>query len=336
MGGDQAPQAIVAGAVAAARAVPAVDIALVGDEAVIRAHLPEADVPTNIVVRHASQVVSMCDPPGAVIRQKPDSSIGVGMRMVRDGKAQAFISAGNSGAMMAAAILILKPQPGVDRPAIATLLPTLTGSVVLLDAGATADCKPIHLLQFARMGSVYARLVFDCPRPRVGLLSIGEEPTKGNELTKEAHKLLLTSELNFTGNVEPKELNRGEVEVAVCDGFVGNLMLKAGEGFGLMMMELFERELKAEMAATTLDPQIVAQFAGLLKPAIRRVRARVDYAEVGCALLLGVNGIVLIGHGRSNALAIENAICRTAVRVVEYHLTDFLRASTPSEVADSV
>ena len=328
MGGDRAPQAIVEGAVAAARAVPSCDIALVGDETMIRTHLPAGGAPANLLIRHASQVVTMCDSPGAVIRQKPDSSIGVGMRMVRDGQAQAFLSAGNSGAMMAAAILILKPQPGVDRPAIATLLPTLTGRVVLLDAGATADCKPAHLVQFGRMGSVYARLVFDCPQPRVGLLSIGEEPTKGNELTKETHKLLLTSGLNFVGNVEPKELVRGEVEVAVCDGFVGNLMLKAGEGFGSMMMQLVEREVQQNI--------FTRLCARLLAPTFRRVKACFDYAEVGCALLLGVNGVVLIGHGRSTAVAIENAIRRTAVRVVECQLTEILRASTTPELLDSV
>ena len=166
-------------------------------------------VPSNITLQHASQVVEMCDAPSAAIKQKRDSSIAVGMRLVRDGLAQAIISAGNSGAMMAAAMLILKAQPGVDRPAIATFLPTKKGRVILLDAGATTDCKPSNLLQFAQLGSNYASWVLDCPSPRIGLLSIGEEPSKGNELTKETHQLLLASDLNFVGNVEPKETRAG-------------------------------------------------------------------------------------------------------------------------------
>ena len=328
MGGDKAPQEIVAGAVAAARVLPAYDIVLVGDEAAVRACLPAGGVPDNLIIHHASQVVSMTDAPGAAVRQKRDSSIGVGMRLVRDGAAQVFISAGNSGAMMAAATLILKPQPGVDRPAIATLMPTLTGSVVLLDAGANSDCKPAHLEQFARLGSIYASSIYDCPNPRVGLLSIGEEPSKGNELTKETHQLLLTAKVNFVGNVEPKEVVRGDVEVAVADGFVGNLMLKSGEGFGEMIMTLIGTEIRKNW---------LTSLCGLLmKPAFRRVRARFDYAEYGGALLLGVNGVVIIGHGRSNALAIENAIRRLGVRMVERHLAERMRSSSEDALADSV
>ncbi|HEX2951709.1 MAG TPA: phosphate acyltransferase PlsX [Armatimonadota bacterium] len=302
MGGDQAPQEIVVGAVAAARALPEVDIILVGDETVVRSHLSSiSDVPANLSTHHASQVIDMCDAPGAAIRQKRDSSIAVGMRLVRDGKAQAIISAGNSGAMMAGAMLILKPQAGVDRPAIATLFPTMHGRVVLLDAGATTDCKPAHLVQFARLGNAYAKAMFDCQSPRVGLISIGEESSKGDELTKETHRLLLTTDdLHFVGNVEPKELVRGEVEVAVCDGFVGNLLLKAGEGVGELIMGIIKSEISQGW---------LSRLAALiLRPAFRRVKRRFDYSEYGGALLLGVNGIVVIGHGRSNAYAIENAV----------------------------
>ena len=304
MGGDKAPRAVVTGAYLVARQSPEMDIILVGDEAVIQPLLQEAGGPLpNLRTHHASQVVGMCDAPGVAFRQKPDSSIAVGMRLVRDKQAHAFTSAGNSGAMMASAMLVLRPQPGIDRPAIATPLPARTGLTMLLDAGATTDCKPQHLLQFAHLGSTYVASVMQRPNPRVGLLSIGEEPTKGDELTKETHKLLLTSGLNFIGNIEPKELMHGEADVAVCDGFVGNLMLKAGEAFGDLIMEMIKSEIQRRW---------YYQLAALLlRPAFHRVKKVFDYAEYGGALLLGVNGVVLIGHGRSNALAIQNAI-RTA------------------------
>lgn len=318
MGGDQAPREIVAGSLAAARALPDVNLLLVGNESVVN-DLLNGGAP-NLSVMHASQVVEMSDSPGAAVRQKPDSSISVGMKLVRDGRAQGIISAGNSGAMMAAAVLILKAQRGVDRPAIATLLPTRKGQSVLLDAGATTDCKPMHLVQFARLGSIYASTVLDHPRPRVGLLSIGEEPTKGDELTKETHKLLLTSGLNFVGNVEPKEVTRGEVDVAVCDGFVGNMILKAGEGFGELIMGLLKDEIKSSWVSRI--------GAKLMESAFRRVAARFDYAEIGGALLLGVNGVVIICHGRSNSLAITNAI-RLAARAAQRRLADTLQSFTP-------
>lgn len=328
MGGDQAPAAIVAGAVAGARALPGIQVALTGDQIVLAPLLEtQGGMPRNLTVHHASQVVGMCDSPGAAIRQKQDSSIVVGMRLVRDGKAQAIISAGNSGAMMAAAMLVLKPQSGVDRPAIATLMPSRTGRFVLLDAGATTDCKPAHLVQFARMGAIYAKIALKRD-PRVGLLSIGEEPTKGDELTKETHQLLLTSGLNFIGNVEPKEVTRGEVDVVVCDGFVGNLILKAGEAFGELIMNLITDEVGGNFLT-----QVLAKF---LRPVLRRVKKRFDYAEIGGALLLGVNGIVVIGHGRSNALAIENAI-RLAAHAAECGLAESLRlSSAENTLANSV
>lgn len=309
MGGDRAPDAVVDGAVSAARGLPAAQIILVGDEAVLQPLLASHHVPSNVRVQHAPQVVDMCEAPGQAIRGKPKSSIAIGMRLVRDGQAQAFVSAGNSGAMMAAAMLILKSQPGVDRPAIATLLPTRTGGrVVMLDGGATADCKPIHLVQFARMGARYASVMLNTPTPRVGLISIGEEPSKGNELTKETHQLLLTSDLNFVGNIEPKELVSGHIEVGVADGFVGNLVLKTGEGFGEMLLGLLKDELTRTWYTKLL--------AWAIRPAFRRVLNVIDYAETGGALLLGVNGVVVIGHGRSNARAIENAI-RVGLRAAE-------------------
>lgn len=310
MGGDLAPHAVVAGVVAAARTLPGADIVLVGDEETVRACLAtQGAVPANVTVRHASQTIDMCEAPGAAIRHKRDSSIVVGMRMVRDGQAHAIISAGSSGAMMTGAMLILKAQPGIDRPAIATLLPTKRGHAILLDAGATVDCRSDHLVQFAHLGSAYAASVFERPSPRVGLLSIGEEPSKGDELTKETHKLLLATEgINFIGNVEPKEVIQGDVDVVVCDGFVGNLMLKTAEGFGELIMSSIKREICRGWVSR------LAAF--MLKPAFMRVKRLLDYAEYGGMELLGVNGVVVISHGRSNAHAIENAV-RVAARAAQ-------------------
>ena len=312
MGGDKAPQAVVEGAIAAARALPDISIILVGDESVIKPMLlAQGDIPANISCQHASQVIGMCEAPADGIRQKRDASISVGMRLVRDGKAQAIISAGNSGAMMAGGMLILKAQKGIDRPAIATLMPTQKGKCILLDAGATTDCKPYNLVQFAHLGNDYARAVLQEDSPRIGLVSIGEEASKGDELTKEAHLLLAAdSELNFIGNVEPKEMFRGEVDVLVCDGFVGNLILKTGEGISEFLLRLLKREFTRSW--------ITKIAALILKPAFARAMKVVDYAEVGGALLLGVNGVVIIGHGRSNSVAIENAIRLGAEAAVKY------------------
>lgn len=312
MGGDHGPAPNIAGAVAAARALPDTAVILVGDESCIAEHLTRlGPAPRNLTIAHAAQVVDMCEAPGHAIRQKPQSSIAVGMRLVRDGRADAMISAGNSGATMAGAMLILKAQPGIDRPAIASMFPSRDGPKILLDAGATADCRAIHLVQFAQLGNRYFSGLFDCPRPRVGLLSIGEEPSKGNELTKETHQLLAASSLHFLGNVEPKEVTRGEVDVIVCDGFVGNLMLKASEAAGELIFTQFKEQITSSLLARCA--------AMLLRPVFERVRKYFDYVEYGGALLLGVNGVVVICHGRSNALAIENAI-RVAARAVERRL----------------
>ena len=326
MGGDNAPQAVVDGAVIAARAISDISILLIGDEQIIRAELAtHGTLPNNIQIRHASQVIDMCEAPGGAIRHKRDSSIVVGMYLVRKGEADAIVSAGNSGAMMAGATLILKAQPGIDRPAIVTLIPTITGGrAIMLDAGATTDCKPQNLLQFAELGSSYAAQVLQIPLPRVGLLSIGEEPSKGDELTKDTHQLLLASStLNFVGNVEPKEMLRGEVDVVVCDGFVGNLMLKDGEGFGELIMKSLMTELNRN-----LFRKVVAL---LLRTAFRQVKRKFDYAEYGGALLLGVNGVVVIGHGRSNATAIENAI-RVASDAARYRCRASVRSTSVSSI----
>ncbi len=307
MGGDNAPVAVVEGAVDAALLHPDADIHLVGDKDKLEPLLKSyAVVPANIIIDHAPQVIDMSDSPTAVIRKKADSSISVAMCLVRDGKAQAVISAGNSGAVMAASMFILKPLTGVERPAIATPLPSKQGISYLLDAGATTDCKPVNLVQFAYLGAAYAQAIMNKPNVTIGLLSIGEEPSKGDELTKETHKILAKCQnINFIGNVEPKELTRGEVDVVVCDGFAGNLILKTGEAMGELIMGLIKSKIGNNM--------FYKLGALMIKPALRHVKKMFDYAEYGGALLLGVNGLVLIGHGRSNARAIRNAIS-TAVR----------------------
>ncbi|HEY9856003.1 MAG TPA: phosphate acyltransferase PlsX [Stenomitos sp.] len=302
MGGDYAPAEIVKGAVIALKADPALSLTLVGDEARIRAELAHHDVPSSrLSVVHASEVVEM-DEAATAIRKKKDASIVVAMDQVKAGLCQGVVAAGSTGAAMAAALLRLGRIPGIERPAIAVVLPTLKGPAILLDVGANVDCKPQYLQQFAIMGSAYAQAVLKIDRPRVGLVNIGEEPGKGDELTLEAYKLLSeTKAIHFSGNVEGRDLARGNADVAVADGFVGNVMLKFAEGLG----ELFTGLLKDEIMKSGL---IGALGALLLRSTFRRFKRRLDYAEYGGALLLGVNGVCVISHGSSKAHAIVNAI----------------------------
>jgi len=298
MGGDHAPAAAVQGALRAhEQGVPA--IILVGDKAALTAELGPAGLPEGVTIRHCSEVVGMDEPPGQGLRRKPDSSINVCALLVRDQAADGMISAGNSGAAMGAALLRMGTVPGVERPAIATLIPSKQGRVVLLDAGANTDCKPSHLLQFARMGAVYAEVSLGIARPTIGLLSIGEEDTKGNELTKIANRMMAASLETFRGNVEGKDMVNQAVDVVVCDGFVGNVVLKTGEGFA----ELFAALLKAELARfpRLLEDQDLLQ-------ALRHFERKIDYAEYGGALLLGVRGVCVISHGRSGPKAIARAV----------------------------
>ena len=300
MGGDDAPGPIVAGAVLAAREY-GVGILLVGDSAVIRKDLDRCNLSgLDVSIVHAAQKVEMEEAPSVVIRRKRDSSIWVATEQVKKGDAVAVISAGNSGATMATALFILGPLQGVERPAIATVLPTLTGSAILLDVGANVDCKPLHLFQFATMGHEYAEWVLQKSHPKIGLLSIGEEETKGNEVTKEALKILKASPLNFIGNIEGRDVYSGTADVIVCDGFIGNVALKISEGLADALGKLLKREI-----AATLGGKLGYLF---LRSAFQRFRRRVDYAEYGGAPLLGVNGISIICHGRSSAKAIKNAI----------------------------
>ena len=301
MGGDHAPAVIVDGVVAAARHLDA-QIALVGAAAAVEAALAShADWrQLNIEIVDAPDVIAMSEPPAAALRRKPGASIRVAAERVARGEAAAIVSAGHTGAAVIAAYSAFGTIPGVDRPALATTIPTRSRPAVLLDAGANVECRPQHLLQFAIMGSVYARVAAGIARPRVGLLSIGEEESKGNELTRDAHRLLKSAPVNFIGNVEGREIYSGVADVIVCDGFTGNIVLKTSEG----LVEAVEALLGDELQGT-----FSSQVGYLLsRRAFRRFRRRVDYSEYGGAPLLGVAGLAIVCHGRSSPKAIRNAI----------------------------
>ncbi len=309
MGGDHAPREVVQGCVAVAQQMPDVEITLVGDRQRIQADLRSTTLPPNLHVRHASQVIEMGESPVYAIRRKKDASIVVCAQMVQEGEADAFFSAGNSGAAMAVAALQIGRIPGIDRPAIAAAIPCKKGRFVLIDAGANVDCDASHLLEFAIMGSVYAEVILNIPNPTVGLLSNGEEEGKGNQVVKVAHKLLHQSGLPFVGNIEGKDVFEGKADVVVCDGFVGNVALKIGEGTASFMVSLIEAEVRRH-------PLLVVPLA-MLRGVIRRLKQRTDYAEYGGAHLLGVRGVCVIGHGRSHASAIANGVRLTARSVRE-------------------
>lgn len=314
MGGDLAPAALVDGAVAAARHLD-VEIALVGATAPIREALAaHADWQTlRIAIVEAPEVIGMAEAPSAALRRKPRASIRVAAERVARGEAAALVSAGHTGATVMAAYAAFGTLPGVDRPALATAIPTRTRPAVLLDAGASVECRPQHLVQFAIMGGVYARVAFGVARPRIGLLSIGEEETKGNELTREAHRLLKASPLNFIGNIEGREIYSGVADVVVCDGFTGNIVLKTSEG----LVDTVEALLGDELQGT-----FSSQVGYLLsRRAFRRFQRRVDYSEYGGAPLLGVAGLTIVGHGRSSPKAVRNAIAMA----YRFATSDFIR-----------
>jgi glycerol-3-phosphate acyltransferase PlsX len=302
MGGDHAPKAEVEGSLRAARAL-GIHIILVGDKDVLRKELASHDDwrDLHIEIRHASERITMEDSAAKAVRSKRDSSIRVASRLVREGVADGVVSAGNTGAVMATAKMIQGMIPGVDRPALASAFPTLKGRpVIVVDVGANVDCSPRMLAQFAVMGDIYSRIIFHTERPRVGLLSIGEEEHKGNELTRAATPLLKTLPLHFIGNVEGSDLYTGEIDVIVCDGFVGNVALKVSEGLSDMIKHMLQESLEA-----TITRKIGSLLA---RTAFQDFKKRVDYAEYGGAPLLGVKGVCIITHGRSNANAMKNAI----------------------------
>jgi len=315
MGGDHAPVEIVKGSVEAAREY-GIPVILVGDHDRIHQELAQlsASSESNIEVRHASEVVGMDEHPANAMRRKTDSSIVVAGNLVINGEAEAMVSAGNTGAAMAVATIKIGRIPGIGRPAIASFLPTMRGKCILLDAGANVDCSVDNLLQFAIMGKQYAESVLKVENPRIGLLSIGEEPTKGDELTKATNARLSSEDLNFIGNVEGKEIFRGAADVVVCDGFAGNIVLKVAEGVGELISKLLLDELGSRSLLETAAP------------ALRVMKSKMDYSEYGGAPLLGVNGVCIIGHGRSDGKAIRNAI-RAAATAVENDVVGCIRAS---------
>lgn len=323
MGGDAAPGEVVAGAVAAAREL-GVNIRLVGPSAIVAAELARvagASAPVNLSILDAADVIGMDEAPLSALRRKPRASIKVATELVTRGEASAVYSAGHTGATLMAAHAAFGMLPGADRPALAVLIPTLTGQAVLLDTGATMDCRPEHLRAFAAMGAAFAKIALAVGNPKVGLLSVGEEPAKGNELVREAHTLLLaTQDLNFVGNIEARDLFAGHADVAVCDGFTGNIVLKVGEGLVATLETMLKREVGPSMASR------IANW--LVGHGFKRLKARMDAGERGGAPLLGVNGIVVVGHGRSDARAIRNGIAST-LALVEGHmlarLTDALK-----------
>ena len=315
MGSDRAPKPEIEGAIQAARRF-GIPVTLVGPEEILRADLSRHSGADSlpISVTHASEVITMDDKAMQAVRAKRDSSMRVGLRLLREGRASAFISAGNTGAAMATAKMVLGALPGVDRPALAAIIPTAVETVcTLLDVGANVDCKAHNLEQFAVMGEIYFRNMFGVEKPRVGLLSIGEEESKGNELTREAFGLLKQLPINFIGNVEGRDLYSGDVDVIVADGFVGNVALKTSEG----VANLVRHVLKETLAAT-----ITSQVGALLsRSAFADFKKRLDHTEYGGAPLLGVKGACFVTHGSSNANAIKNAI-RVAAEFVERRINE--------------
>jgi len=300
-GGDHGPSVVVPGAVAAARQLGGSEIICVGPEDAIERELDRAggrDLPVRVV--HAPDTISMDEAPAQAVRRKTESSIVVGAQLVREGQADAFVSAGSTGAVTAAATLVIGRLPGVARPGIATVMPTRKGVCLVIDMGANVDCKPKHLLQFAGMGKIYAEHVLNLSEATVGLLNIGEEPGKGDELTQAAYALLDAHDPRFVGNIEGKHLFDGRASVVVCDGFVGNVVLKILESFGGFLLDSFRDHIRGNVRATL--------GAGLLKPAMKDFARSFDYAEYGGAPLLGCRGVVIIAHGRSSAQAITNAV----------------------------
>jgi glycerol-3-phosphate acyltransferase PlsX len=308
MGGDNAPGEIIKGALEAAEHLNQ-KIILVGDKNLIQREV--GNVPDNLSIEHAPEVISMGEPPAAAVRHKKNSSIVRAMQLVKNGTANAVVSAGNTGAVMAAGVLLSGLITGIDRPAIATVLPTRKGRTLLIDAGANVDCKPFHLYQFAVMGHLYMKEILGVGNPRLGLLSIGGEATKGNELTLAAYQVLQQSGVNFIGNVEGCDIFEGNAEVVVCDGFVGNMVLKVGEGMINALLHMAKEELKGKMSAKI--------GMAILAPSLRKLGKKLDYSEYGGAPLLGLNNVTIICHGRSQAKAIYNAI-RVARETVENNL----------------
>jgi glycerol-3-phosphate acyltransferase PlsX len=322
MGGDFGPAVVVEGAVVAARE-HGIAAVLVGDKAAIEREiirLRAQDLP--LTIRHATQVVGMAEPPSQALRRKRDSSLRVAAELVKDGECQALVSAGNTGAAMAIGMFVLGLLPGVERPAIATALPSLAGFTVLIDAGANVDPKPRHLFQFAVMGHVYSRDIIGKDNPRVGLLSVGEEEGKGNELVKDTYDSLRGSSLNFIGNIEGRDIYNGRCDVVVTDGFTGNVCLKVSESLAEMLTSMIREELTRDVLSKA--------GAVLAQRAFARMKRRVDYTEMGGAPLLGINGASIICHGASPVKAIKNAL-RVATEWVRNDVNEHIKTALEAE-----
>ncbi|MGI6678486.1 MAG: phosphate acyltransferase PlsX [Dehalobacterium sp.] len=319
MGGDYAPGEIIAGAIQAGKRFPDTEIILVGREDLIQKN--GAELPANIRIHHASEVMGM-DESVESLRKKRDSSIWVATKLVKDKEAEAVVSAGSTAAQMASALLLLKRIEGIDRPAISTIYPTLQGGKVVLDIGANSNAEAKQLVQFAIMGKTYAEVILKIKNPRVALLSNGAEESKGNDTVVSAHQLLKNTQLNFIGNIEGRDIPAGTYDVAVCDGFTGNVLLKVSEGLGNTLFTLMKREFERDLR--------VKIGAALLLPALKNIKKMMDYAEVGGAPLLGVKGVSIICHGSSKARAIENAI-RVARECVEGRFVEQMEESIVRE-----
>ncbi|GAB7388103.1 phosphate acyltransferase PlsX [Bacillaceae bacterium] len=315
MGGDHAPEAAVEGAVLAAEEYRELHLILIGDETEIRRRLP-ASLPSNIEIVHADEAIAMDEEPVQAVKRKRGSSMVKAVQMVKERAADAVISAGNTGAFMTAGLLIVGRIRGIDRPALAPLLPSVSGGgTLVLDVGANMDAKPGHLLQYAIMGNIYAQHVLCIAEPRVGLLNVGTEDKKGNELTKETFPLLEKANLRFIGNVEARDVVFGVCDVLVCDGFSGNVLLKAAEGIARAVFEMLKNEM------TRSWPNKLA--ATILRPSLRRLKHKLDYAEYGGAPLLGLQGACIKAHGSSDARAFKNAI-KQAERFVEHRVIELI------------
>jgi len=325
MGGDYAPEAIVDGAVQAARVARGrYEIILVGDEQKIRRELSRYSADKlPISIYHASQAIGMEESPVHALRTKKDASILVATQLVKKGLADAVVSAGNTGAFMAASLFTLGRLPRVSRPALGSFIPNEKGISVVIDVGANVDSKPANLLQFGVMGSIYMEHIFDISHPKVGLLNIGEEESKGPELIRQAYQLLERSNLNFIGNVEGRDILRGTAEVVVCDGFVGNIVLKFAES----IIGMLTRTLKKKVGRNI--PANLGAF--LMKPTFRKLRQLMDYQEYGGVPLLGVNGVCIVCHGRSTPKAIRNAI-REARKMIELEVNKRLEEAIASNL----
>lgn len=320
MGGDHAPRTTVEGAYLAAREWKDAEIILVGDEEQIKRHMPSGAQPANIKIQHASDLIAPDDEPVRAVRRKKDASMVVAGRLIREGAADAMISAGNTGALMTTGLLIVGRINGIDRPALAPMLPTMDGNGVLaLDLGANMDASPDNLLQYAVMGSIYRSKVHGLSKPRVGLLNVGSEAMKGNELTKQAYPLLEQAPIHFVGNVEARDVLQGTCDVLVCDGFAGNILLKSMEGTAGAIFSA----LKAEFTRTFMSKLAAA----ILKPGLSSFKKKLDYSEHGAAPLLGIDGLVLKSHGSSDANAIKNAV-RQAQTAIANRLVEAISTET--------